>query len=93
MVKNLPANAGDTGDAGDAASIPGLRRSLEEAWQPLQCSCLEHSMDRGVWRGIVHEVAKSWTQLSTHTQHNTFEKMCVLQRHGRNAESSINTGV
>ena len=27
MVKNPPANAGDTGDAG---SISGLRRSLEE---------------------------------------------------------------
>ena len=27
MVKNLPANAGDTGDAG---LIPGLERSLEQ---------------------------------------------------------------
>ena len=31
---------------------------------PLQYSCLENSMDRGVWQATVHEVAKSWTQLS-----------------------------
>ena len=30
----------------------------------LQYSCLENSMDRGVWRAIVHGVAKSWTRLS-----------------------------
>ena len=29
-----------------------------------QYSCLENSMDRGNWRAIVYEVAKSWTQLS-----------------------------
>ena len=34
---------------------------------PLQCSCLENSTDRGAWRAIVHEVAKSWTP-STHVQ-------------------------
>ena len=27
-------------------------------------SCLESSMDRGVWQATVHGVAKSWTQLS-----------------------------
>ena len=31
---------------------------------PLQYSCLENSMNRGAWRATVHEVAKSWTQLS-----------------------------
>ena len=41
-------------------SIPGLGRSPEE-WNsyPLQYSGLENSMDC-----IVHEVTKSWTQLS-----------------------------
>ena len=34
---------------------------------PLQYSCLENCMDRGAWQAIVHEVAKSWTQVSTHT--------------------------
>ena len=28
---------------------------------PLECSCLENSMDRGAWRGRVHRVAKSGT--------------------------------
>ena len=27
---------------------------------PLQYSCLENSMDRGVWRAIVYQVTKSW---------------------------------
>ena len=30
MVKKLPANAGDTGDLGDAGSIPELGRPLEK---------------------------------------------------------------
>ena len=45
MVKNLPADAGDTEDKG---SIPGLGRSLGEGHgNPLQYSCLENPMDRG----------------------------------------------
>ena len=41
MVKNLPANAGDTGDGG---SIPGSGRSPGEGnGNPLQYSCLEKS--------------------------------------------------
>ena len=45
MVKNPPANAGNTGDAG---LIPEWERSLgEENDNPLQYSCLENSMDRG----------------------------------------------
>ena len=43
MVKNLPANAGDTGDT---SSIPGSRRSPGEGnGNPLKYSCLENSMD------------------------------------------------
>ena len=33
----------------------------------LQYSCLENSMDRGARQATVHEAAKSWTRLSTHT--------------------------
>ena len=36
----------------------------EENSNPLQYSCLENSMDRGVWWATVHGVTKSWTQLS-----------------------------
>ena len=32
----------------------------------LQYSCLENSMDRGVWPATVYGVAKNWTQLITH---------------------------
>ena len=31
---------------------------------PLQCSCLKNSMDRGAWWATVHGVAKSETRLS-----------------------------
>ena len=59
MVKNLPANAGDTGDMG---SIPASGRSPGEGnGNPLQYSCLENPMDRGTWWVIVHWVAKSRT--------------------------------
>ena len=44
----------------DLSLIPGLGRSLEEGnGNPLQHSCLENSMDRGAWKAIVHEAAKS----------------------------------
>ena len=47
LVKNLPANAGDTRDVG---SIPGLGRSPREGnGNLLQYSCLENYMDRRVW--------------------------------------------
>ena len=48
MVKNLPANAGDSRDMG---SIPGLGRSPEEGnGNPLQYSYLENLMNRGAWQ-------------------------------------------
>ena len=31
---------------------------------PLQCSCLENSIDRGNWWANVHRVTKSWTQVN-----------------------------
>ena len=34
---------------------------------PLQYSCLENPMDRGAWWAVVHEVARSRTQLSDFT--------------------------
>ena len=69
VVKNPPADAGDIRDAG---SIPGSGRSPGGGHgNPLQYSCLENPMDRGVWSSTVHGVAKSWTRLkrlSTHAQ-------------------------
>ena len=61
VVKNLHANLGDTG------SIPDPGRCLgEENENPLQYSCLENSMDRGVWQAAVHRVAK---EIGLNTRH------------------------
>ena len=59
MIKNLPVNAEDLG------LIPGLGKSLGGGnGNSLQFSCLENSMDRGVWRATVHGVSKSPTRLN-----------------------------
>ena len=59
MVKNPPANAGDTG------STPGLGRSPGKGnGNPLHYSCLGDPMDRGAWQATVHGVEKSGTRLS-----------------------------
>ena len=56
MIKNLPTNAGDTGDE---VSIPGLGRSPGEGnGNPLQYSCLGNPTDKGAWWATVHRVAK-----------------------------------
>ena len=47
---------------GDAGLIPGLGRSPGEGnSNPLQYSCLENPVDRGVWWVTVHGVIKSQT--------------------------------
>ena len=57
QVKNLPAKAGDTGDAGSTA---GLGRSPGEGnGNPLQYSCLGNPMDRGAYWATVYGVAES----------------------------------
>ena len=53
MVKNLPANAGDTGLNPRLGRSPGEGNS-----NPLQYSCLDNPMDRGAWLAIVHGVTK-----------------------------------
>ena len=56
VVKNPPANAGDIRHVG---LIPGSGRSSGEGHgNPLQHSCLENPMDRGVWWAVVHRVAE-----------------------------------
>ena len=47
----------------DTSSIPESGKSAEGHGNPLQYSCLENSIDRGVWWAIVRRVAKSQTQL------------------------------
>ena len=61
MVKNLLANARDTGDTG---LIPGSGRSLGGGnVNPLQYSYLKNPMDRGDWQATGHR-SQSWTWLS-----------------------------
>ena len=67
VVKNSPANAGDSKDMG---LISGSERSPRVGnGNPLQSSCLENSMNRGAWRATVHGIAESDTTegLSAHT--------------------------
>ena len=63
VVKNLPANVGDTG------SIPGSGRSPGGGNDnPFQYSCLKNLMDRGAWQAIVHRITKKLdTTKHTHT--------------------------
>ena len=51
VVKNLPANTGDSRDMG---SIPGSGRSPGAAnGNPLEYSCLENPTDRGAWQAKI----------------------------------------
>ena len=51
----------------DLGLIPQLGRSPGEGnGYPLQCSCLENSMDRGAWRATVH----GFTEVDTTEQLN-----------------------
>ena len=77
VVKNLPANAGDTRDT---SLIPGSGRSSGEGnGNLLQCSCLENWVDGGIWWATVHEVTNSWTRLSMHSHvtHTVYICVCV----------------
>ena len=60
--KESPTSAEDSGDVG---SIPGSGRSPEEGnGNPLQYSCLEDPVNRGLCEPGCHRVAKSQAQLS-----------------------------
>ena len=78
VVKNLPANTGDTG------SIPGWGRSPGGGrGNPLQCYCLENPVNRGAWRATVHGVAKSQTRLKRLSKHST-AKTATQKQHNKN---------
>ena len=79
VVKNIPAAAGDTRDAG---SIPGTRRSPGGGHgNPLQYSCLESPIDGGAWWAIVHGVAKSQTRLKRLGIHGNSFRTALLSCH------------
>ena len=67
VVENPPANAGDAG------SIPELRRSPGEGNDnQLQYSCLGNPMDRGAWWATVQGVAKK--------DHNRLDNLKQLKK-------------
>ena len=82
MVKNLPANTGDTRDSD---SVPGSGRYPGvENGNPIQYSCLGNPMDRGAWWATIHGVTKSQTCLRT-AQHfsvmfRNFTLICCCER-------------
>ena len=76
MVKNPPANAGDTRDEG--LSSGSGRSSGEGNVNPLQDSCLENPTNRGAWRATVHGVAESRTPLSEEARVSTDLQKTVL---------------
>ena len=63
MMKGFPCSSvgkESACSAGDMGSIPELGRSPGEGnGNPLQYSCLENLMDRGVWWAVLHGVTKS----------------------------------
>ena len=62
MVKNPPAN----GDKRDMDLIPQLEEPPGEGnGNPLQYSCLENPMDRGVWWATVHGITKELDMTET----------------------------
>ena len=74
MIKNLPANAGDTG------SVPGLGRSSGVGnGTPLQYFYLEKSMGRGAWRARAHGVFQNQTteQLSPCKIKHAYQRTCL----------------
>ena len=70
MVKNPPANVGDTGDAG---SIPGSGRSPGVGnGNLLQYSYLGNTMDRGAWQATVHGSQRVGHDLVTKQQQQIY---------------------
>ena len=73
MIKKLSASAGD---GRDMDLILGSERSPGGGnGNPLQCSCLENSMDRGAWWSPIHGVTKE-SGMTEHTCTHT----CVYHK-------------
>ena len=86
VVKHLPANAGDAGDAG---LISGSGRSPGEGnGTPLQYSCLGNPMDRGAWQYTVHGIGL--TQLSDQTTTKYYYCINVTEKHFQTCKNSGN---
>ena len=66
-------------NARDMGSIPGSGRSLGEGnGNPLQYSCLENPMERGVWQDTVHGVTRVGHNLATKLPSPPLTAKCCL---------------
>ena len=73
-VKESACNAEDLG------SIPGSWRSPGEGnGNPLQYSCLENPMDRGIWQATVNGVARIGYNLATKRHHHHHHHLYTIQ--------------
>ena len=72
VVKNPLANSGDTGSISGSGRSPG-----EGIHNPLQYSCLRNPMNRGVWRAVIHGVAKESARLSYQTMMTMQLEYCL----------------
>ena len=59
VIKNPPANSGDTDSIPGSGSSPGGGKGNSLPW-----SFLENHMNREAWQTTVHKLAKIWAQLS-----------------------------
>ena len=83
VVKKLPANAGDIGEAG---LIPGSGRTPGGGpGNPLQYSCLENPTDRGAWQ--VRPQGREELDMAAAAWHVPCDSVCVCVRDGHRERS------
>ena len=73
-MKNPPDNSGDPRDTDwipGSGGFPGVGNS-----KPLQYSCLEHSMEGGIWQARVHGTAES--DMNEHARMHTLSLLDTL---------------
>ena len=76
MVKNPPANAGDTGSIPGSGRYSGVGKS-----NSFQYSCLKNSMDRGAWQATVHGAGKEFDTTEQLSMHCPVEHLTQAQDH------------
>ena len=78
VLKNLPANAGDTEDVG---SNPGSGRSWRGKWQPTPVFLPRKFHGHGDWWAAGYSVAKSWIRLSMQVPAQIYFYRVIQQLH------------
>ena len=86
VVKNLPANAGDSRDAG---SIPGSGWSLKEEMATHSSFLSVKSQDRAAWWATIHGDTESQTQLSYWGKHGTRDSWELDEQRNMSGEWGI----